>query len=160
MRDKPVEALVCQVLEQDRGVLGHEGLEQKPLRFKSRLFSRCAGQRIHPPFPASTRTLPAEFFCRSHPCPGVARFMARSPARSVIVVRYFLCGHDRANYAQIKQQGQASIQCPGSTSRHGGSTCAAASTACGQRVRNRHPLGGFTGLGKSPASTILSLSLS
>ena len=38
---------------------------------------------------------------------------------------------------------------------HCGSSAAQSSSAYGQRVRKRQPLGGFTGLGTSPSRTIL-----
>ena len=46
-------------------------------------------------------------------------------------------------------------QCPSSASTHAGSR-AQQSAAWGQRVRNRHPLGGSAGLGISPSSRIRS----
>jgi hypothetical protein len=65
----------------------------------------------------------------------------------------------RDHRSQVKQ-GQSCTQWLGFTSRHSGSTWAAASTAWGQRVRNRHPDGGLTGLGRSPWRTIRSRSIS
>ena len=39
---------------------------------------------------------------------------------------------------------------PGDSSSSGGTVCAQASMACGQRVRNTQPEGGAIGLGMSP----------
>lgn len=44
------------------------------------------------------------------------------------------------------------LKCPPDTSRNGGSSTAHAGSAYRHLVRNRHPDGGFTGLGGSPAS--------
>jgi hypothetical protein len=81
----------------------------------------------------------------------LGRSLSKHPGKSLRI------GGDLAGQAK---QGQAWTQWPGFISRHAGSTSAAASTACGQRVRNRHPEGGFTGLGRSPMSTTRSRSAS
>lgn len=56
----------------------------------------------------------------------------------------------RARWALPSSSRMQALKCPGATSSSGGTMAAQSGRARGQRVRNKQPLGEFSGLGRSP----------